>query len=1007
MCKAISLLLALIMVVSVLSTVFTVNAIGDEALVKASAPQLLGSSAGMWALEKLGGGVISGIAGKGINEAFAAIFGSETDAVLAKLNEMLSKIDRINENLDILRKQYATGQLYNVLNEYQSFIGPYVGLLDLLMEKSKAFADKPAETKEFLMDIYKGEKANYRIGGDNMLMLTLKLTKKLLQVNNNEYNLFGAFDKLDRHINKWEHQGYESRQEFRDSVLTFYTAFMALSQLACKTAMEDVPEGSYLYKEREIELNKLINDAKLVNEMNKRCAIIKHPDLCIYRDTVNGVDLYAFYKRVSQCNLTNVDGLPEWDDFEKKVTKNSFFSFSFMRTANLKVTYRSGGAVIRSEQAPRDFFERIIEDYKSEHSDQKIDLYDIIFNKCGFIDFTTDNGPKKGAWFATDYHVYSHWRIDIFCATKEWKTEAFNNDGELVFNVRLAQQVSRGGRYTDHAYLNTDYFFSIEQYTGLVKQGALFTSPTVLSDGLISGMDGPYELPCNDEVTLSVDEKEGAEYEWFVNKNDDQGFVKIENEINARYTLPVLEANMNGWMYRCGIISKPDGGSGDYTLTAPVILVLAGEGISDPMTVHEVGTAEEIKAALDKVSDGSWNNHTLKLTKDINYPYPISLTGGREVAIDLNGHTLTVQPDNNAEPNINPMSDHEEIAAIYACFGSLSIVGDGTLDVVASDGIAYGVYAGESGSITVSSVTSTDGGTAVYAIDSGSVEITGDVSAKGESAYAIECFEGSTVKVGGDVSVDGNTSCGVYAESYNGQRTLVEVGGNIIVTGDNSQAAFLNADYTALKVQGNVMVTGTGSSGISAGGGNAENRCTAIIFGDINAPMDAVNAWDNADVRVYGNVTVTDEYATAVSATGALVQLRGNVTSEGKEGTGIHASAWDLADSVVGAMVKSDVKITAFKPLLIKGIIVEESEHSNESVYAGYYTFTDGTNTVWAKPGSFVKISGSDSDTTPSPQTGDASNIVLYTFILFSSAGIIAMIFYTKKRHMVSPANRL
>ena len=157
MCKAISLLLALIMVVSVLSTVFTVNAIGDEALVKASAPQLLGSSAGMWALEKLGGGVISGIAGKGINEAFAAIFGSETDAVLAKLNEMLSKIDRINENLDILRKQYATGQLYNVLNEYQSFIGPYVGLLDLLMEKSKAFADKPAETKEFLMDIYKAE----------------------------------------------------------------------------------------------------------------------------------------------------------------------------------------------------------------------------------------------------------------------------------------------------------------------------------------------------------------------------------------------------------------------------------------------------------------------------------------------------------------------------------------------------------------------------------------------------------------------------------------------------------------------------------------------------------------------------------------------------------------------------------------------------------------------------------------------------------------------------------
>jgi len=136
-----------------------------------------------------------------------------------------------------------------------------------------------------------------------------------------------------------------------------------------------------------------------------------------------------------------------------------------------------------------------------------------------------------------------------------------------------------------------------------------------------------------------------------------------------------------------------------------------------------------------------------------------------------------------------------------------------------------------------------------------------------------------------------------------------------------------------------------------------------------------------------------DEGATAVSAVGAMVQLHGNVTSKGKDGTGISVSAWDLVDPVVGAMVKADGKITAYTQLRMKGIPVEESEHSEESVYAGYYAFTDETNTIWAMPGSFIKIvvSGSDSNPAPNPQTGDSSNMLFWLILGIGAIAIFVM----------------
>lgn len=349
--------------------------------------------------------------------------------------------------------------------------------------------------------------------------------------------------------------------------------------------------------------------------------------------------------------------------------------------------------------------------------------------------------------------------------------------------------------------------------------------------------------------------------------------------------------------------------------------------------------------ALEKVSDGSWNAHELKLTANIDYSMPITLSGC-SLTIDLNGHTLTVQPDRTAQPNVAPMSGTAEIAAVYADnFSRLKLTGDGALNVMAGDGINYGVYAGTGSNVKVNAVTSVGGSKAVYATGDGAVTVD-SITVAGDNAYGVGCFDSSNIKVSGDVQVTGVSSHGVYIDSESGGMQSVLIGGDVTVNGDKSRGVYLGAEEAVLSVEGSVTVTG-GVSGVSAGKGEA------TIKGDITAPDDAVNAWHSASVTVQGNVVATEKEATAVSSSGADVHIQGNVTSSGQDGMGIYVSAWELDDPAVGANVTADGKITAATPLRIGSLPVEESEHTETSTKEGYYTFTDGTNTVWAKPGSF------------------------------------------------------
>ncbi len=66
-------------------------------------------------------------------------------------------------------------------------------------------------------------------------------------------------------------------------------------------------------------------------------------------------------------------------------------------------------------------------------------------------------------------------------------------------------------------------------------------------------MEYSYSLPNAGMVTLNVD-KTGDTYKWSVNRNDGEGFVEMENATSQSYTLPVLNASMQGWQFSCTVI---------------------------------------------------------------------------------------------------------------------------------------------------------------------------------------------------------------------------------------------------------------------------------------------------------------------------------------------------------------------------------------------------------------------------------------------------------------------
>ncbi len=933
-------------------------------------PDLLGSGAASFILKNLAAGALTSLGEYGMDQALEAIFGSQTGEAILAFEEIKDEIRGLKAQIENLSAKLDLVSLKNDLNTYAVFMNNYSGVYEKFCISRDYYAKDAKQTKLFLTNLYSVKDLNYLVEGKSVINATLALGNRLTMPFAGNYNVFGAFDKLDRFIHRWEHQGYAQRKSFRDSAVYTYALFSSMSQLACQTIIDSNPGNDENSRNLRLEaagwLQLLKENAVKVNEMNERCSVIEHPGLRIYRDTKKGIDLYVFYKEVKKSYMYTEKN-PEWKWYTSKWS--SFYSekliFPMAQTSKFNI-YDDGPHSTRyhSQQPAITMYQVIYKDYQADNGGKPIDLHDIFFGANNGA-FTRPDGVPAKASFAT--HIY-RWQESPYRAPRcTWTATVVNHQAQTQSLTLVdAQFHPNYDLYTINSHLDASFYSPIYYY-GTVEQGKLMLppeeEPVPEPADRISGMAGFYELPYAGTVTLSVEEKVGYTCQWHVNTGNGSVYEAIYGETGTNYNLPPLTPTMNGYQYACTFV-KGDGAAedppgdpwSDYSYTAPVTLRLVGEGESVLEAVHEVSNAAELEAALEQVSAGEWNGHTLKLTSDIRYPLPLTLLD-RSLTLDLNGCRLIVAPAATAAPNIDPLGSAPAVAAIYAgSNSSLTVIGG---EVAAGQGVAYGIYATEESSVQAGSVTSeggaddVPGAAAIRVSEGGQAVITGDLQANGQQALGASA-DGGSISINGNMTIAGAGSAAAYIASSNGTDSGIAVGGNITVTGAGSRAAYLDTEKAALMVAGSIRVTE--GSGVAAGQGRV------TIHGGITVQSYAVNAWNGAAVYVGGNILATGKETAALSAAGASLQISGNVTASGQGGTGIKAAAWELSEPALGTRATVDGRISAPTPLRIGSLPVTENQHGDLSAKPGYYAFSDGINTLWAKPGSFVVLTGDSSD---------------------------------------------
>lgn len=922
----------------------------------------LGNGLAMWAGEKLAGGVVSSIGGYPMNQAMGKIFGTQTDQVMQVLEEVKKGIQDIRGDISKISAKIDKVELRSLINNYGDFICEYIGTYNVLLARMSE--TDPVKTKNFLTGVYscEGNYANYKVGTKTLLNATTTLGERLMYTKLTEggtCNIFGAIDLYDRYTNTWEHNGYALREDFRNKALGIYTLFSCISQLSCQT-MIDIDPGDNEARDWAKELQ---DNAARVNEMVKRTAVIRHPNIRIARDLNLGQDLCAFYPDVKVSFVTACWDPVAWAKFSQNA--DIFSSVEYLETmTNDKNATRipwSDGWIVQTNQPTPEEYLKIFNNYGGKQS-----LYNIFFDADKGNFNNLENRPAGSAFLCDCYvsrRYYDGWI--------NWESKNHvGNNGEVYWWWKFSAARFKSGSALDD-YFDASNAFIINKYLGEVKQGSLQgTFPPSLgfsATATISGLSPSYELPYEETITLIIDQNEGN-YQWSVNKNDGFGFMTLEGETNQAYTLPTLKAEMNGWQYSCttAIDSTEPEEEPEYIYSKPVTLDLSGEGIIEAVYDHYIGNAAELKEAFAKVVSGDWSGsaHTLWLTDDILYDDAITFDGFHNISIDLNGHSLTIQPGYDTQPNVNPMSNNPQTAALCLNQDIINIKdssteGSGSLNILAGVGVDYGIYAVNNSRLTGKdgekiNVTFTGTGTAVYAEGDGTViaDILCGISAVGTNVYGIECINDSSVVVSGDVTVQGTSACGVYAASFDGESPFLSIIGDLIISGENSRAIFWNANNQIL-VKGNVTVEDGGIEGI------AINAGMATIEGDITAPNYAINARGNyEEVYVKGNVLVTKENAVAVLAVGAGIKIDGNVTSENNGGIGLLATTWVSTEdaTVQSAEVTVDGEINAVIPLLIERTPIKEDGESTEfdDPYNVFAVPEKGESIVKAMPGALM-----------------------------------------------------
>ena len=343
--------------------------------------QLFGGGFGGWGLKTVLGGAISGLVGIGLNQAYTAIFGKESDRIMAALSELSTKIDAIDAKIDLVISETQKANISAFLNDYRSKIAPYKALLKDFETARRTIGDNKEKSTNFALSVYYGTNPSVKRYGDNIVAVVRELKAMLVDdiriINGQKCNVFGAFDLLEKYNNPWEHQGYDIRCEFRNMALGLFTDFSIIAKKAVADAIADCKNrnDSLGLDAAELAEECLKDYISAVSAMEEKCKVIQHPDIRIFRDTVTGRDKYAFYKRVDPAYVKR----PPW------INNDGYDDFAYgdyiycMTTTNYikSRTERNGGIEVISGQVWRGVLQDIYESYKGK----KTSLYDIFFDK--------------------------------------------------------------------------------------------------------------------------------------------------------------------------------------------------------------------------------------------------------------------------------------------------------------------------------------------------------------------------------------------------------------------------------------------------------------------------------------------------------------------------------------------------------------------------------------------------------------------------------------------------
>lgn len=374
--------------------------------------------------------------------------------------------------------------------------------------------------------------------------------------------------------------------------------------------------------------------------------------------------------------------------------------------------------------------------------------------------------------------------------------------------------------------------------------------------------------------------------------------------------------------------------SADYNSTISVknnVSIGEGQTVTDTYDDGETYTYYRSNTAVS-----AWENSSIIVGGNV------TTESDQDIAISAyNGSTINVAGSVNGGAVYTHLGENH-VSANEADVSRVHISGEGSVleiteDLIThSDSVGLGVNQGMAQ--IGGNVENTDGST-LYAHDGASVIIGGDVIA-GEGneitntspdgntqtfyspSTAIEAYDKSTVTVSGDIVLSNNDTA---INANNG--SIVEVsgsvnGGNIQVHGDDTQVTVGGGTISNAQVSGNdtsltgidniISVDAISSLGVYDGAcaeinGNVSNEtgsavnvwnnATVSIGGNVSSGSKeqeimlpdgtaqtvyfagtAINARDQSNVTVEGNVTAADEHSTAISSTNdSTVIVHGNV----------------------------------------------------------------------------------------------------------------------------------